>query len=183
PRPGMRNYLGHLSTTLEQINRRELVMATKGRSGDQWDIWQAVYSPAGSDGYPKPIWDRATGVIDPKVAEYWRENYDLSYIIERDWKKIGSKLAGKINIYVGDMDNYYLNNAVYLTEERLKELDNPPYGGEVDYGDRFEHCWNGDHTQPNAISRLRYHQMFIPRIVERILKTAPAGADLTSWRY
>jgi len=183
PRPGMRNYLGHLSTTLEQINRRELVMATKGRSGDQWDIWQAVYSPAGQDGYPKPIWDRVSGVIDPKVAEYWRENYDLSYIIERDWKKNGPKLAGKINIYVGDMDNYYLNNAVYLTEERLKKLDNPPYGGEVDYGDRFEHCWNGDHTHPNAISRLRYHQMFIPRIVERILKTAPAGADLTSWRY
>jgi hypothetical protein len=183
PRPGMRNYLGQVSTTLEQINRRELVLGTKGRSGDQWDIWQAVYSPVGEDGYPKPIWDKLTGVIDPQVAEHWRENYDLSHIIARDWKKIGPQLAGKIHIYVGDMDNYYLNNAVYLMEERLKQLENPPYGGEVDYGDRFEHCWNGDHTRPNALSRLRYHQMFLPRIVERILKTAPAGADLTSWRY
>ncbi|HET6899266.1 MAG TPA: hypothetical protein VFK70_12995, partial [Vicinamibacteria bacterium] len=83
----------------------------------------------------------------------------------------------------GDMDNYYLNNAVYLVEEFLKGTKNPPYGGEVTYGDRAEHCWNGDPTRPNAISRLRYHQMFAPRIVARIEKSAPPGADLKSWRY
>jgi hypothetical protein len=81
------------------------------------------------------------------------------------------------------MDNYYLNNAVYLVEEFLKNTTNPPYGGEVDYGDRAEHCWNGDHTRANAYSRLRYHQMFAPKIVERILKSAPSGADIKSWRY
>jgi hypothetical protein len=81
------------------------------------------------------------------------------------------------------MDNYYLNNAVYLIEAFLESTENPYYGGEVDYGDRAEHCWNGDHELPNALSRLRYHQMFIPRAVERILETAPEGADLTSWRY
>ena len=53
----------------------------------------------------------------------------------------------------------------------------------MDYGDRAEHCWNGDHTRPNAYSRLRYHQMFMPKMVERIEKTAPPGADMTSWRY
>jgi hypothetical protein len=137
----------------------------------------------GEDGYPKPIWDKKRGAIDRQVAEYWRENYDLSYIMRRDWKKIGPKLEGKIHLYVGDMDNYYLNDAVYLTEEFLESTKDPYYGGEVDYGDRAEHCWNGDHDRPNAISRLRYHQMFIPRIVERILKTAPPGADVTSWRY
>jgi len=81
------------------------------------------------------------------------------------------------------MDNFYLNNAVYLIEEFLESTKNPYYGGDVDYGDRAEHCWNGDHTRPNAPSRLRYHQMFIPKAVERILKTAPPGADLESWRY
>lgn len=183
-RPGHRDYLGHLSATLEQMNRAELVLGTKGRSGDQWDIWEAVYSPVGPDGYPVRLWDKRTGVIDPKVAEYWRENYDLSYILRRDWNKgLGKKLQGKIHIYVGDMDNYYLNNAVYLTEEFLKSTKDPHYDGVVDYGDRAEHCWNGDHTRSNAYSRLRYHQMFIPRIVERILKTAPPGSDLTSWRY
>jgi hypothetical protein len=71
---------------------------------------------------------------------------------------------------------------VYLAEDFLKKAD-PPYGGEVDYGDRAEHCWNGDHTRPNAISRLRYIQMFAPKMMERIEKTAPSGADLKSWKY
>jgi hypothetical protein len=183
PRPGMRNYLGEVGITLEDMNRRELVMGTNSRSGDQWDIWQAVYSPVGDDGYPKPIWDKLTGQIDHSVAEYWREHYDLGHILQRDWPKIGKKLQGKIHIYCGDMDNYYLNNAVYLVEEFLKTTKDPHYDGEVCYGDRAEHCWNGDPTRPNAFSRLRYHQMHAPKIVERILKSAPPGADLTSWRY
>jgi hypothetical protein len=183
PRPGKRDYLGHISCTLEEMNHRELVLGTDSRSGQQWDIWQAVYSPVGEDGYPKPIWDKMTGEIDPEVAEYWRENYDLRYILERDWETLGPKLKGKIHIYCGDMDNYYLNNAVYLMEEFLESTENPYYDGEVDYGDRAEHCWNGDHERPNAISRLRYNQMFIPRIAQRILETAPEGADLESWRY
>lgn len=87
------------------------------------------------------------------------------------------------DIYVGDMDSYYLNNAVYLIEDVLKGQESPPYGGEVDYGDRAEHCWNGDHTRPNAISRLRYHQMYLPKIVERLLNTVPPGGDVTSWKY
>jgi hypothetical protein len=184
PRPGKRDYLGHVSVTIEQINRLELVLGEKSRSGQQWDIWEAVYSPVGADGYPRRIWDKRTGVIDPQVAAYWRENYDLGYILRRDWSKgLGQKLEGKLSIYVGDMDNYYLNNAVYLVEEFLKSTRDPPYGGEVTYGDRAEHCWNGDPTQPNAISRLRYHQMFAPKIVARIEKSAPPGADLRSWRY
>lgn len=184
PRPGQRNYLGHVSVTLEEANRLELVLGTRTRSGQQWDIWEAVYSPVGPDGYPQRIWDKRTGDIDPKVAAHWRENYDLSYILRRDWDKgLGRKLEGKLHLYVGDMDNYYLNNAVYLAEAFLESTTNPYYGGEVDYGDRAEHCWNGDHTQPNAISRLRYHQMFAPKIVRRLLESAPAGADVTSWRY
>jgi hypothetical protein len=183
PRPGMRNYLGQISSTLEGINRLELVLGTKSRSGQQWDIWEAVYSPVGPDGYPKRIWDKRTGLIDQDVARYWRDHYDLGHILERDWARIGKKLEGKIHIYVGDMDSYYLNNAVYLVEDILEKTNDPPYGGEVAYGDRAEHCWNGDPTRPNAISRLRYHQMFAPRIVERILKSAPAGGDITSWRY
>lgn len=183
-RPAHRDWLGHLSATMEQMNRMELVLGTNARSGGQFDVWQAVYSPVGADGYPKPIFDKRTGVIDRAVAEHWRENYDLVHVMKRDWEKgLGAKLAGKVHIYVGDMDNYYLNNAVYAAEEFLKSTTNPPYGGEVDYGDRAEHCWNGDHTRPNALSRLRYHQMFAPKIVERILKSAPPGADLTSWRY
>ena len=182
-RPGKRNYLGELAATAEDMNHMELALGTNSRSGGQWDIWQAVYSPVGSDGYPKPIWDKLTGKIDHSVAEYWRENYDLGYILKRDWAKLGPKLAGKIHIYVGEADNYFLNNAVYLVDDFLKTTKDPAYGGQVDYEPRAEHCWNGDHTRPNAIARLRYHQFFAPKIVERIKKSAPPGADLKSWRY
>lgn len=183
PRPGKRNYLGELAATVEELNHLELALGTKSRSGGQFDIWEAVYSPVGADGYPKPIWNKLTGEIDHSVAAFWKEHYDLGHILRRDWAKLGPKLAGKLHIYVGEADNYFLNNAVYLVEDFLKTTKNPHYGGEVDYEPRAEHCWNGDHTRPNAISRLRYHQFYAPKIVARILKSAPPGADLTSWRY
>ena len=184
PRPGLRNYLGHVSSTLEEMNRLELALGTRTRSGQQWDVWEATFSPVGPDGYPARIWDKKTGVIDKKVAEDWREHFDLVHIVRRDWEKgLGAKLEGKLHLYVGDMDNYYLNNAVYLAEQFLEATSKPYYAGEVAYGDRAEHCWNGDPSRPNALSRLRYHQMFIPKAVTRMEKTAPKGADLRSWRY
>ena len=184
PRPGHRNYLGHVSSTLADMNHRELVLGTKGRSGQQWDIWEATFSLVGEDGYPARLWDKITGDINPEVAEYWKENYDIGHILRRDWEKgLGEKLKGKIHIYCGDMDNYYLNNAVYLVEEFLENTTNPYYAGEVDYGDRAEHCWNGDHENPNYISRLRYNTFYLPRIMKIIERDAPAGADTKSWRY
>jgi len=182
-RPGYRNWLGQVSATVRSQNLMESAIGSSSRSGGQWDIWQAVFSPQGEDGYPQPIWDRKTGVIDKKVVEFWKEKYDLRYILERDWKTLGPKLKGKIRIYCGDMDNYYLNNAVYLMEEFLESTTDPYYAGEVKYGDRAEHCWNGDPTRPNYLSRLRYNEMYVPVILERIKATAPAGSDLTSWRY
>jgi hypothetical protein len=137
----------------------------------------------GKDGYPQPIFDKETGEIDHSVAEFWKEHYDLSAILQRDWTTLGPKLRGKLHIYVGTADNYMLNNAVYLMEDFLKTTTSPPYEGEVKYGDRAEHCWNGDASQPNYLSRLHYSTMYLPRMLERMQKTAPPGADLTSWRY
>lgn len=181
--PGRRDYLGQVSITSREYNHLELVLGDKSRSGQQWDIWEATYSPQGADGYPERLWDKFTGEINPEVAAYWRENYDLRHIMERDWDKLGPKLRGKIHIYCGDMDNYYLNNAVYLMEDFLESTTDPYYDGEVDYGDRAEHCWNGDQENPNHISRLRYNSMYVPKIMKRIAESAPEGADLTSWRY
>ncbi len=180
---GHRDYLGNVDASLKAMNYRELVLGTKGRSGQQWDIWEATYSPIDNEGYPKRIWNRLTGEIDKDVATYWKENYDLAYILKRDWAKHGTDWENKIHLYCGDMDNYYLNNAVYLAEEILSETTAPYYNGEVDYGDRAEHCWNGDHDNGNHISRLRYHRMFIKKYVEKVDKVAPKGADLKSWRY
>ena len=147
----------------------------------QWDIWQAVFSPVDIDGYPKPIWDKYTGKIDKGVAEHWKENYDLRYIMERDWNTIGKDLEGKIHIYCGDMDNYYLNNAVYLTEAFLESTEDPYYKGEVLYGDRAEHCWNGDPDLPNYITRVRYNTMYLDKIANRLQATAPKEFNLKDW--
>jgi hypothetical protein len=183
PQPGMRDYLGRTLITMQGVNQYELALGSRGRSGEQFDIWQAVYSPVGKDGYPQPIFDKETGVIDPAVAAYWKEHYDLSAILQRDWATLGPKLQGKLNVYVGSADTYFLTDAVYYLEGFLKTTTNPPYGGEVKYGDRAEHCWNGDPNLPNYLSRLHYHTMYLPKILERMKKTAPPGADLTSWRY
>ena len=183
PRPGHRDYLGHVNAMVKDMNFRELALGSKGRSGDQWDIWEAVYSPVGKDGYPKRVFDKKTGDIDKEVVNYWKENFDLTHIVQRDWPKIGEKLKGKLHLYVGDMDNFYLNNAVYSAEDMLKKLTNPSCNCEVDYGDRAEHCWNGDHKNPNYISRLRYHRMFIPKWSEEVKLRSPKGVDLQSWRY
>jgi hypothetical protein len=181
--PAMRDYEGHTLITTQEINRYELALGDQGRSGEQFDIWQAVYGPVGENGYPQAIFDKTTGEIDHKVADYWRQHYDLEAILERDWSKLGPELAGKIHIYVGSDDTYFLNNAVYRMEDFLNTTTNPPYGGEVTYGSRAEHCWNGDPTQPNYLSRLHYNTQYLPKILDRIQKSAPKGADLTSWRY
>jgi hypothetical protein len=181
-RPAFRNYLGEVFATQRDENYMELIQGDHSRSGGQYDIWQAVFGPVGADGYPKPIFDKVTGDIDPMVAAYWREHYDLSNIIARDWATLAPKLKGKIHLYVGNGDNYYLTDSVYFAQERLESLE-PKYEGTVAYGDRAEHCWNGDPKLPNAYSRLHYDYQYLPLILQRINATAPKGADLKSWHY
>ena len=178
-RPAHRDYLGRVSATQRHYNHMELALGTKNRSGDQYDIWEAVYSPVGDDGYPRKLWDKLTGEIDPEVAAYWRKHYDLRHILERDWATLGPKLEGKIHIYCGDMDNYYLNNAVYLMEDFLESTTDPYYGGQVDYGDRAEHCWNGDHDNGNhnLAAAVQHHVRAQDPGAHRSLGTAGGGLD------
>ncbi len=180
--PAERDYLGHVAITQRQINAMELARGDHSRSGEQYDIWETVFGPVGPDGYPAPLFDKVTGEIDPKIATYWRDHYDLSWIIKRDWATLAPKLEGKIHIYVGSADTYFLTDAVYFAQDRLESLK-PAWGGEVAYGDRAEHCWNGDPKVANAYSRLHYEVQYLPKILARIQATAPKGADLTSWRY
>lgn len=185
--PAMRDYLGHTLLAMRDNIAYEAALGDHGRSGEQFDIWQAVYSPVGADGYPQSIFDKNTGKIDHATADYWREHYDLNAKLQREWDTLGPKVQGKLHIYVGSDDTYFLNDAVYLLEDFLKQTGTPghgvPYEGDVSYGPRAEHCWNGDPDKPNWYTRLHYDQMFVPQILDRVKKTAPPGADLTSWRY
>ena len=173
----------HVGITMEQDNRHELVVGDRGRGAGLWDGYQAVFSPVGEDGYPKPIWDKKMGVIDRDVAAYWRDHYDISYILRRDWRSLGPKLAGKIHLTVGTHDEYYLAPAVRYVDAFLKTTNDPYYDGSVEYGDRFIHCYTGDPTVPASISRMTLNQRHMPEMAARMLKTAPAGADVKSWKY
>jgi hypothetical protein len=180
PIPMERTADGKVLSMMDDAIRFELVLGTRGRSGEQFDIWQAVYSPVGEDGYPQPILDPRTGAIDHKVAEYWKEHYDLDYIMQRDWKTLGPKLIGKLHFAVGDNDSYYLDRAVRLTEKFLETTKDPgkgPYfAGDFDYGHLQPHGYSGDPKIP-------LNNRFMALMQEWMLKTAPSGADIKSWRY
>jgi hypothetical protein len=120
-RPMMRTAEGQVTQTMRQMSQLEDVLGSHGRSAQQFEAWEAVYGPVGEDGYPRPLWDKRTGKIDKSVAAYMRDhNYDLGAYLRANWETLGPKLKGKLHVYCGDMDNYYLNLAVYLTEDFLK---------------------------------------------------------------
>jgi hypothetical protein len=182
PKPGFRDFRDHLFSTFEDRNLVELALGTHGRSAGQHDAWASVFGPVGADGYYQPLYDKATGAIDPGVATFWRDHYDLRYILERDWKTIGPKLRGKIHITSGTMDNGYLNNAVYQMEEFLGHaVPSPEY--EITYGERREHCFTGDTEHSNAEGNRTVHQRYMPAMARWMIKSAPAGADTKSWVY
>jgi hypothetical protein len=183
PRPAQRETDGSVVTTMDRMSRRELVLGAHGRSTDQFNAWQAVFSPVGDDGYPKPIYDPISGAIDHDVANYWKEHYDLRYILQRDWKTLGPDLVGKLHFTVGDMDSYYLNNAVHLMQDFLETTNYPYYDGDFEYGPGRPHCYTGKDGLPEEAGGLTLSQRVIRKSVDRMLKTAPAGADVTSWRY
>jgi hypothetical protein len=134
-----------------------------------------VYSSVADDGYPTPLWDPETGDIDPKVANYWRENADLSAIIDRNWDKIGQDLKGKLHFAVGTMDNFYLNEAVYLIQDILESKINPPSGATFQYGFRGRHSWIGH--SPQEPERQMTYAEFISVVADFIERHSPLKTD------
>ncbi|MBT5426099.1 MAG: hypothetical protein HOK84_07880, partial [Bacteroidetes bacterium] len=139
-RPNTRSTDGNIRTTMANENLYELVVGDKNRSGGQWDIWEAAYSPIGPDGYPMRVWDKRTGEINHAVAEQWK-NYDLHEYLKNNWSVIGNDLKGKLFLYTGDMDSFYLNNAMELLEGFLKETKDPYFDGHIEYGRKKPHCY------------------------------------------
>jgi hypothetical protein len=141
-RPLARSAEGQVLMTVRQFRQMELVKGTKGRSGDQLDAFFAVFGPVGDDGYPQPLFDHATGEIDTVVAQYYKEHFDLRYYMEKNWDWLGPKLVGKLHFICGDMDNFYLNQALYKLESFLENTSEPYYDGSFVWGrPNKRHCW------------------------------------------
>jgi len=168
-RPLSRNPEGQVTLTMREMSRLEAVLGSNVRSGQQLAAWEAAYGPVGKDGYPRPLWDPLTGKIDKEVALYMRDNgFDLRYNLEKNWPKIGRDLVGKIHVYCGDMDNYYLNLAVYQLEEFLMSAANPKSEAVFEYGRPMKgHGW-----QPFTNAEL------VRLMATRINKTAPGAVTM-----
>jgi len=164
---------GQAVNTSEQRNRFELVNGTKGRSGEQLDIWSAVFGPIGDDGYFKPLFDKRTGTIDPSVAQYWKEHYDLRYYLEKNWATVGPKVVNKLFFYTGTMDTYFLNNSTRALEQWMKTTENPHYEGFFMYGDSKPHCWSGPVTSQERLKEMAQHMM----------RHAPEGTTFPWWQF
>lgn len=143
-RPFRRTVEGQVVWTVRELSRFEAVLGSKGRSGFQLEGWEAVYGPVGPDGYPKPLWDKRTGAIDRDVAHYMRDQgYDLRAYAAKHWATLGPKLIGKLHFFSGDMDDFYLNLAVYQFEAFLKQTTDPHYEAEFTYGRPMKgHSWH-----------------------------------------
>ena len=140
--PAEREVTGQPRISVRQESQFEAVLGSHARSGEQFAIWEATYGPVGPDGYPAELWDLATGTIDHAVAEYFKaHDYDLRDYLERNWVTLGPKLKGQLHVFVGDMDTFYLNLAVYRLEEFLKRA-RPAAAAEVAYGRPLKpHGW------------------------------------------
>ena len=178
-RPGSRRPDGNIQYTMRHEGHFELAVADRSRSGGQWAIWEAAHGPVGADGYPRPIWDHETGVIDRETAEYWREHMDLHHYLRTNWSRIGPDLRGKIRIATGDMDSFYLELAVYRLEEFLNEATNPVADARVEYGRRRPHCWLGE--SPDRPGQEINYREFVLEVADHMVRTAPPGAPM-GWR-
>src|SRR5262249_19245168 len=120
PKPLGRMSDDHVLTTMEEFSWQEYVLGTHGRSGGQMDAFHATFGPVGKDGYPAKLWDAKTGDIEPEVAKYWREHYDLTAILQRDWERLGPRLNGKLHVFIGTKDTFYLDAAAHKMEAFLE---------------------------------------------------------------
>ncbi len=175
-RPNARRPDGNITSTVRMENNMESARGPNSRSGGQWAIWEAVFGPVGDNGYPAPIWDPESGAIDREVAEYWRENFDLHRYLRQNWSSVGPALRGKIHVATGEMDTYYLEEAVYLLQDYLDRVDNPPAEASFEYGRRKPHCWIG--YSPSASGEDLTNSEFVQVVAGYLAERAPAGADV-----
>jgi len=108
---------GRVVLWYDDFTRREDAVG----DGGQIRSFEAVFSPRGPDGRPMPLFDRTTGAVNAATARAW-EPYDIRLVLERNWKELGPKLAGKIHVYAGGEDTFYLEGAAAKLKDSLQTL-------------------------------------------------------------
>jgi hypothetical protein len=146
--PAQRTPDGNTVATMREESRLEFVLGSHGRSGEQFNAWDAAYGPVLQDGYPGQMWDKRTGMIDHNVVDYMRaHDFDLRDYLERNWSRIGPSLVGKLHVDVGDEDDYFLNLACYRLQSFLDATTNPPAKAVFNFGRPMKpHGWQAKPT-------------------------------------
>lgn len=98
------------------FSRMEDVMGRGGQLGS----FEAVFSQRGADGKPVKLWDRSTGVIDGRTSQSWLP-YDIARRLDENWRQLEPKLNGRLFVYCGTADTFYLDGAVILLREMLEK--------------------------------------------------------------
>jgi enterochelin esterase-like enzyme len=141
-RPCMRSTDGEPMVSMEKFVKFENVEGSSNtylNSGNQFGSHTALYSPKGENGLPKPLFDPITGDIDSEVAEHWKK-YDFKIYTEQNWETLGPKLDGKIYVWMGDMDHFYLNMATRKLSEFLETTENPKSNAVIEFSPMEGHC-------------------------------------------
>jgi enterochelin esterase-like enzyme len=147
-RPLARDITGEPSISFKDFIQYENVLGRTNNyatSGGQFSAFNALYGPKGKDGLPSLIFDPQTGEIDQSLLEHWKQ-YDLRLRVEENWETLGPKLQGKLWVWMGDMDNFYLNPAMRSFDEMLKKQQNPVSDAEINFSPMQGHCWQFDHV-------------------------------------
>lgn len=86
--------------------------------GTQIRSFEYVFSERGEDGLPVPLFDRRTGEINHEVAKTWKK-YDIRLILTQNWADLKEDLQGKLHVYGGEKDQFFLEGAVRLLKEEM----------------------------------------------------------------
>jgi len=176
-RSAVRSEQGQSRLSMREMGQLTRTLGSRGRAGEAMDGMNSLFSPLDTEGYPRRMWDPETGVIDKEVVAYWRDNdYDLLHYLRENWETIGTDLVGKLHFSCGDMDNFYLNLALYEMEEFLESTTEPYYDGWFKYGrpmvghtmSGYQDPWPGE---------------LLKEMAEHITANAPAGTDCSVWKY
>jgi len=141
--PAQRVSDGMTFATMREESRLEFALGSHGRSGEQFNAWDAAYGPVGADGYPQEMWDKRTGTIHHDVVNAMRASgFDLQAYLAAHWSEVGPQLVGKLHVDVGDDDDFFLNLATYRLQTFLDAQTAPTASAAFSYGRPMKpHGW------------------------------------------
>jgi hypothetical protein len=99
----------------------EAAIDPNGRSGQQWDAWEAAFSRKDAEtGMPTRMFDRKSGTLNKPAIRNWGR-YDISQQVVIRWPKLGPVFLDRVRLAVGEDDSFFLNRAVELLAKMIQE--------------------------------------------------------------